>query len=355
VLLAIHLIASDCRSMPKLLLAAFCLALSTLIYEAFWFSFLPMAMLVLAIDPRGSWRNALRSFAVLGTAQLSVIGWSLALAANGQGTGKQLNDRYVDVLNSAARWLAEIAGTTIFTAYIIIAITVLLLVFIYWKWSSCRPLVIAFVATAIGAATTITLFYAAGYGMTSKGIFSRTYIGLNVWLALAVCICSIVALRLLKGRVQFILAAVAIVGLVWIGGKTITQNLRWAEAWTFQQKVLSEIPDQPPFDTDQHTAFILLMPNRADRVESIGAPWDSVAAIYLNKEPWRVLIEEKQIWATASQYKEWKTSWDGSKVAQAWCVNPDSPLWVIPAEQVVTFDVMTQTVTRQEPGFSTVC
>ncbi|SEQ32209.1 hypothetical protein SAMN05428969_2723 [Devosia sp. YR412] len=347
---SVYLVATGSNSLPPLFAAAFCLILSTLIYEAFWFCFVPMAILVFALNKERRWFTALRVLAILGGAQLSVIGWSLFLAADGRGTGKQVTAPFVDILNTAPRWLAELFFTSLSTAHVLIIVGLVILAAVYWRLSAYRPIVIALLAVSIGAATTMTLFYAAGYGMTAKGIFSRTYIAFNVWLALAVCIGALVALDKARGLSRLVLASALIAGLIWIGGKSITQTMRWAEAWTYQQQLLAGIPEAPPFDTQQHTALIWSLPNRSDKVESIGAIWDTTAALYVTRPGWRPFLEKGQLWATASQSGIWKTTWDGKKVSQSWCVSPDVPLWSIDAKQVVIYNPEAASFFRAGPG-----
>lgn len=355
VMASIYLLASAPVSLRNLCVAAIFLILSTLIYEAFWFCFIPMTMLAFAVSTQRRWFNSLRTLAIVGGAQLSIIGWSLIQAANGRGTGKQITASYLDILNTTPRWLADLLATTIGTAYGVIFIALTGLALAYWRLRSYRSIIIALLAMSIGAATTMTLFYAAGYGMTSKGIFSRTYIAFNVWLALAVCIGSLVALDKVRGRSTALLALAFLAALIWIGGKNITQTMRWAEAWSYQQQLLAGIPDLPPVDTQLHTALIWSLPNRSDKVESIGAFWDTTAALYVMRPGWRPFLEHGWLWATGSQNGVWKTTWDGEKVTQSWCFSPDVPLWSIPAKQVIIYDPEAASFIRAELGESLEC
>lgn len=354
VMLTIYLVISHTDSLAHLLLAAALLLISTLIYEAFWFSFAPIALLVLAVDPQKSWFGAVRTFLVLGAAQLAVIGWSLYLAATGGGGGKRLNPDFLRIAGVVPRWLADLLGVSPLVSIALLLLAAAALTVSFWRFGPHRGAILAIAASAVGAAASMTLFYAAGYALTLTGVFSRTYIAFNVWLCLAVVVAVVTLLSLSKPWQRRALWAVILGGVTIMGTKTIAETLRWAESWSFQQRVLASIPDTPPVRAGR-TAIILAFPDRADKIESIGAFWDATAALYVARPGWRSQISDERVWATVSHEGEWNTAWDGRTVSQYWCRSPDTPLWRIDADAVLIFRPQDQELRAMTPGTSMGC
>jgi len=323
--LSAWLVLLDSRKPANLVVAALALVASTLIYEAFWLSFLPIALLALAVDQKKSVWNAIRVALALGLPQSLVICWSLYVGSIGGGGGKRVNTRLLDLLGQLPTRLAQWSGLDVAIVYGLLCIALLGLALIIWLYIRNRAISLILVATTSGILISAIIFSAAGYALTPSGVFSRTFIAINLWLAVLIAaLFAVAAGTQMLGKAY---RAVGVAALVVLGVFSVSETLRWAESWEFQKAFLAGVPEAATTLGAQSDILVLEMPDRVGRIESIGAFWDATAAVYMMAPKLREAIEGDRLWVTVSRAAEWRTHWDGEELTQYWCREPETPLW----------------------------
>ena len=169
----------------RCIVSALCFLLSGLIYEAYWFAFLPFSALLLLRGtlPR---RDLMTLAATLAGVQVLLIGYNRIAAAISTGANKSFDPGWLHTLSGA--WPPIVGGLRdiygISGRYLFVALLVLILACLGTRLDVRRALA-TLVPISAGIAISFSLFAVAGYVVVLTGLFARTTIGFSWWLAVA--------------------------------------------------------------------------------------------------------------------------------------------------------------------------
>jgi hypothetical protein len=317
--------------------ACYVYALGCLVYEAFWFAFVPLVVLLLALETDRRWRTAALAAGAFTLVQAVIAAWNRALSFWG-GSGKQLDWNWLNTVAVSLKelpvQLAQALGVRYSWMLVLLVLFGVALALLVALSPSRGRAVGVLLAASLGAFISIVLYGAAGYAIAGTGVFSRSTLALNVWIAVAVGL----FFRLLATMLPQARGVTAALAILLIGGlafANVRETLRWKEAWDFEQEVLGRIPVQALRATTGKVLLLADLPGPAGRIEGFEAYWDITAAIRLRYPEFASRVE-----ATVARRAEWETSWDGAVLRQYWCHQKSAPLWSRDAPQVMawTFD-----------------
>ena len=338
-LIATWILVENPRNAQRIRWACYCISLSSLIYEAFWFSFAPLACLVFACDQKKDLRNALKVFLVVGAVQLFFVGWYQLIVYWGGGGGKSINYSYFDIVSYIPyRVAAGIGLDSRFVANIIYFISILYVLLI-WRAMRRKGVALVLLAASVGSIVSVILYALAGYAMTLSGVFSRTFIGVNIWLSFSVAISVGLYLKFVPEIFKWIGICFLLVFVCFLGFENILETNRWAESWAFQRNFLINVPVAALEEIKTRSAIVFILPDRRGRVESLGSYWDMTAALYVTYPSLRKSVESGMLWMTGSKRGELLTQWDGKNISQYWCNSQKVPLWTYSVNSAYVVDV----------------
>jgi len=252
---------------------------SSLIYEAYWFAFIPFAALLWLreILPR---RDLAILTATLAGMQLILIGYNRLIAALGAGVNKSFDPQWLHTLSGS--WPPIIGGLRdiygIPGRYVFAALLVSLLVCLATRFDGRRALA-TLVPIFAGIAISFVLFALAGYVVVLTGLFARTTMVLSWWLAVAVAFAAAHAANLPTRR-RFLAGVTGLALLLMLAGGTLTQSRYWARSWTEQQDILAKLPVEKLMAAPGPSFLVIDAPRPLDKVGSFSAWYDISAAIW---------------------------------------------------------------------------
>jgi MFS family permease len=353
-------LAARASSRRNLVLAGLLLCASWTIYEATWFFWLPPALLLVAgVDQRRRPKRLLWTF-VGATAALQVAFVFLnRLLAAGSPMAKQLSGRLLSTLGTDKHLLGAQLFPQLEAVWLplLVAIGVLLLCAAAaavrdGEW--IRLLVHVSVAVS-GAAISVLLYAAAGYGIEWEGLFSRVTLAISFWLAMVVG--ALVhasngagwkALRWGgRGAGLAISAALAV--------SLLQQSQPWRRSWEEQQAIVAAIPDTVVKLANPKTMVLMDLPRGPAPVYNFSAFWDISGALVAKLPSAQTLPSSTHAYAAVIRPAELRTSWDGRVVRQAWCSSPDSTLWELPAERAFLWRYAEKDAVPLQAGFAIGC
>jgi hypothetical protein len=253
-------------------------AFASLIYEAYWFAFLPFAAL---LWPRCDRRRELIVIvAGLSGTQIALVAFNRAIAALSLGVNKSFNPEWLlGVLYTPKAFAMGIWNIYGSSAYALAAVFITLL-FCFGKSGKTKYLASTLAPITAGILLSLTLMAAAGYGLRLSGLFGRTSIVVSWWLAIAIAIVGVTAFELPSGaRITAYAAGVAAMSIFIIG--TLTQSRYWINSWAEQQDILSNLPRTALLAAPSPSLLVIETPRRSDGVGTFNAPWDISAALWI--------------------------------------------------------------------------
>jgi hypothetical protein len=255
-------------------------ACASLIYESYWFVFIPWAGLLLL---SGCLPRKELAFLVggLAGAQLVLIGFNRLIALLGIGANKSIDPNWLHTL--AGAWptiiggLRDIYGVT--GRYIFAAMLVALSASLMSRVDIRRSLA-AFGLISMGIALSFVLFAVAGYVVQLTGLFARTSLVLSWWLAVAASLGAAHAFEL-PARRRIFAGATGLILLLMLAGGTLAQSSHWIDSWTGQQDILAKLPRKELMAAPASSFLIIETPQRRETVGTFGGWWDISAAIWM--------------------------------------------------------------------------
>lgn len=268
----------------------FCLALSFLTYEAFYFLWFPLLVLYAGFE----WRKAnkvvfVKLIAAASVSQLLCIGYNRHIKTLNAGASKEINANILDLvaanLNALPRVIlesvAEVQAAFMICLYILLGLYLLALgLSVRAKGFNATARALASVcAFVIGAvAVSVLLYSTVGYLVTSVGMQSRTMLPFTVIIAVGIGALLVSIPRTL----WLVRSAIALILFSTIALLSIANEKRlvdWKEAWAQQQLVLSKVPLFRFKDFTSTDAVLFIGPAYVNSVIVFGAQWDITGAI----------------------------------------------------------------------------
>lgn len=308
---------------PRYVLLGLAYLAAVLIYEVFYLSFVPLAAVV-ALAGLASRRLARRPLlvaaAVLTAAQLVSVGYNrlaplLFDRAPTKGfspawlwlTGHSLSHlpaRVTECLSDSARLVSAVA-IALGIAWLL---TGLAGAIFRNRFRALATQVGAVAIAAGGAVLAVALFAVAGYEVVTIGGFSRTMLGIDLWLAVALAI----ILTPLMGwpRPWSVGPAAAVCALAaGLGHAYADRASDWAGVWRQEQHVLAAAPRAALRRVPPPAVIVLDQPTASRGVGGFGAPWDLDPAM-------RMLDRELERLDFLVAFPQYPITWDGETVIQ---------------------------------------
>lgn len=249
-------------------------AISLFTYEAFYFQFIPVLFLC-------SKRPSRKLIAGLTMVQLAAIAWNRFTAWS--TTGKHFaSNFYLIFIGSFYRLPGEF-----WKAFGLVGMAGLGLLLICTAKSGNKITMIC----VLGMLISIAILAGAGYGLQSAGVFSRTFLVLNVW----GCVAAAVVLQRRQWQTVLILACFTVAMLV--------QSNDWAKSWRIQQAILRSAPIEQLKRIPVGATIVLDAPMKAGDVEVFGAPWDISGAMQFT---YPNLLREFTVTGQPGSHWHWK-------------------------------------------------
>jgi hypothetical protein len=255
-------------------------ACASLIYESYWFVFIPWAGLLLLWGCLSRKELAVLAGGLAG-AQLVLIGFNRLIALLGIGANKSIDPNWLHTL--AGAWptviggLRDIYGVT--GRYIFVAMLVALSAALMSRVDTRRTLA-TLGLISMGIALSFVLFAIAGYVVQLTGLFARTSLVLSWWLAVATSLGAAHAFEL-PARRRLFAGATGLILLLMLAGGTLAQSRQWIDSWTGQQDILANLPRKELMAAPGSSILIIETPKRRETVGTFGSWWDISAAIWM--------------------------------------------------------------------------
>jgi hypothetical protein len=266
--------------LARCLASAACFAAASLIYEAYWFAFVPFAILLL--PARGIARRDLGGLtAALSGAQLVLVTYNRAIAAFGFGANKSIEPDWLHTVTGTwptivggLRELYGAPGRLLFAALLVVALGSLAT-----RFESRRtPLMLC--AIVGGMALSITLFAIAGYVIQFTGLFARTTIVISWWLAIAAGLAA-AAVPDLAARPRAVARLAGLSLFLMLAGGTLVHSRDFVTSWQQQRDILARLPKSDLLAAPAGTLLVVEAPKRTDRVGTFNVWYDISAAIWI--------------------------------------------------------------------------
>ncbi|KZB69102.1 hypothetical protein AUP42_09415 [Thalassospira lucentensis] len=289
---------------------------SFLTYEAFYLGFIPVSALLIILykQNRKSIERILISLMSSTLIQISVIVLSL------QSTPKEVG---INILLLAGNFLYKLPIAILQPfGQLWPIIAVVLCIFLYYAAKATRNIenekmqiyCLYFIACIFGIAVSTTPFSLAHYVIQGLGVFSRTTMAVNIWIAILVTVC----LSLLKRHSSSALKGNIAIGsliIVFIGTSTWhIQN--WHRSWVRQQEILASFSAELLNRIPPGGLLVLDEPTRIGGVEVFDAPWDIMSAVYSKTEITGNLTNNKRP-TIYPFYSDVPMIWDGEDTLEA--------------------------------------
>jgi hypothetical protein len=257
-----------------------CFAAASLIYEAYWFAFVPFAVLLLPARGIGR-RDLVGLMAALSGAQVVLIIYNRAIASLGLGANKSIEPDWLHTVTGI--WptilggLREVYGTPgrlLFAALLVAALGSLATRF------EPRRTSLMLCAIASGMALSITLFAIAGYVIQFTGLFARTTIVISWWLAIAAGLAA-AAVPDLAARPRAVARLAGLGLLVMLAAGTLVRSRDFVTSWQQQREILARLPKSDLLAAPAGTLLVVEVPKRSDRLGTFNVWYDISAAIWI--------------------------------------------------------------------------
>lgn len=321
-------------------------SLSWLIYESTWFIWIPVAMLLFSNGILNKIRlyYALKFFTISLVVQVLFVIGNRSLST-GNPTGKHLSLAILSTLKTDVALLRAELVPSLSVAladwkiYIVFGISALAVGMFgnlkRFKYSFSGFVMLAALLT--GLILSAILYAAAGYSIEWTGLFSRTTLSISLYLTIASSILFGMAWINASKSIK-ILAVTGIMAIfIPLTASLANQSILWHKSWIEQQKILNAIPDHVVDLADATTTILMDVPRGTGPVFTFSAFWDISGAVASRKPSLIGILNETTVphfLATVLRLGEWRTTWDGKVVRQAWCSSPNSPLWGSEAQHV---------------------
>jgi hypothetical protein len=355
--------ASDRRS---LMMGGVLLCASWMIYEASWFFWLPLALLLAARArrPLEGDRARWRWIGWMAALQVAFIAANRMLAA-GSPVAKRMSLDLAGTLGTdlhllQAQLLPQVNGVWL-PLSAGLGLLALLAVVQSARTGSLLRLLAHTVMAICGSTITVVLYAAAGYAIEWEGLFSRVTLAISFWLALLLGALATASQGASPKPLRWLACTGGLMICAALGTSLLQQSDPWRRSWEEQQAVVAAIPPQLLKVSDARTLVLMDLPRGPAPVYGFSAFWDISGALaaLLPLEQTRATEQTRttgiHAFATTLRPKEWRTKWDGEFVSQAWCSTPDSPLWRLSAERVFLWRYPQEEVASIAPGFTIGC
>ncbi|MBT8594005.1 hypothetical protein G6672_00720 [Polynucleobacter paneuropaeus] len=308
-------------------IAGFLFFITGLTYEVFWLAFVSLWLIKLSSRVQIGWKNAIGTLVSYALIQLLLVFWNrgVNLFFNGQNkvVAKSINFDFLGILSYVPYRVLATLGVDAKNIYWLYGILISVVTIILWSAYRRSRFSLILLACILGAFTSLFIYSLAGYAVMPTGIFSRTFIAINLWFAIGFGVSFAFLYEKFSQRLRaaFLLCCVFIIG--YLGYQTIKTTFYWAESWEFQTQLVKKIPFQDIEKLpNSKVGVILLLPDRRGKMESINAFWDATAMFYLKAPNLREKIESGDLFVMVSRQGEWLSEWDGKSVSQSWCSSP---------------------------------
>jgi len=312
----------------RLGLSLLALMISYLTYQANYLGFLGVIALTFALHPwtRSFYRRV--SFALAGCLGVQILALIQVLLTTNKHTGLNPKLLLVNFIYSLPRSIHEALGEYVFLLLFIITALCFFSINEIRKHepSKRRRLFFALVASFGGIIIGTLPFSLSGYGLQGIGIFSRTTVGTNLWLAVFL---TVITLPLAEKRsaqkwMDFALISVLLI----LTTASIIRIQPWIQSWNRQKIILANFPLDSLKKMSPKDVVILNEPLEIMGITVFGAPWDITCAVYSRPEM-RNLFSFKARPRIVPFYTDLPMVWN--QETKSFAIRPG---WETPADEV---------------------
>lgn len=328
----------------------------SLISELFWLAFIPIIILLIALDTEFSnWRKqkeAISLFIGFSSIQILLAALNRLLVFLGLGTNRSFNPLVLETTWHSIRLLPSELSKAVVSPLVFWTIGFFLVggLIVSTSFHTKRKVIAGvFLAIGVGCLISILLFALAGYRVQSIGIFSRTTVVISVWLSLIPALAIAVAEKFSAWVKRSVNIASALLLLV-LAFSSVINLQAWSRSWDFQKALLSSIPVEELNRMAEKDSFILIDAEKPENsVEGLEGVWDLSGALFVQYPALRDRFASKRnrYFAALVDRSKKQTTWDGTDIIQSWCHSPQVPLFQLGApSQVYLWNYSARQLTR---------
>lgn len=352
------LFLEEAKTSYKIFGAVF-VVLAWLIYEAFWFVWVPFAVIsfLRELKNKNIRRQYLISISILGLMQTFAILLNRVLSSVSKAS-KTFNismfDTFVSNVELLPAKLKDLLGNMYYLLGLVLIFLIIAAITASYKrkksiyaFFSCLSLLFGF----IGA---VLLYSAAGYTLELKGLFSRTMICTSLYLAffggVLLQLASSDKSRITRYVSIFLTSIIAIVFFV----TSVNESKYWINSWKAQKEIIENLPISMVELLEPDSIVLANIDRSIIHYDTFGAYWDISGLVYtrikINKAAFN-----NHAYATVLQKEKWYTTWDGNEVVQYFCDNLNQPLWKLKATKAYIWNYPQPELHLLEKPFKSGC
>ncbi|HEY2383007.1 MAG TPA: hypothetical protein VGK48_17660 [Terriglobia bacterium] len=304
-------------------------AISILTYETFYFQFLSVIALVwFSRESRISRKQLLQCVVCFGSIQTVALLWNRVAAHYLPSVSKSFAANwYLIFVGSFVRLPHQLFLAFREVAYPLAAVITLLVAI--WCLSPLKHSFFAPVIAVFAAIMCTGVYAMAGYGLSSTGVFSRTFLGVGTWFCVGFG--AILGARRSATTLRSELALSAIF-IVLCSIATIYRTMDWARSWQLQREIIASAPVGAFSHLPSGALVLADVPAEVGGVTVFEAYWDITGAL------------GGEIPFTVKREHEWISTWNGTTLRQSW--NDGTVLWDLAAKQLWVWRWPENTLTR---------
>ena len=264
----------------KLIIISVLMILSFAMYQAMYLSFISTILYLYAKNDINSKSNIKRLIEI---AIISIIIQIIFVYISKQYSGKTIDS---NILLMITNILYHFPKAIIATFGIFIFLPLIVIYYIFKENKAQilndKKIIIIFL---ISIFVSMHLFTFAGYAISGIGVFSRTTMGINIWIVVFIgrIILNIVNKTEEDGKIEQLFNKLFIFIMI-LTAATINQTLYWQKSWKRQNEILNSIPYVELLKLPDKSIVILNEPLDLNGITVFGASWDITSAIYARNE-----------------------------------------------------------------------
>jgi hypothetical protein len=263
----------------NIIFMSFFLSLAFGTYQAMFFGFIPTILLIFYKNKN------IKRLAIIGL--ICILIQLIFLYITKQSSGKSFDFHITRLISAFLFGLPLTLKSTFYNLWLIPFFLTSLIFIRYIKINFIKNIkynIYLLITLFISISLSIYIFTLAGYSLTGIGIFSRTTIGVNIWLSVffGIFLCnSITCNKRTSITTTYTLVFCLLITMVLA---SINQTINWAKSWKHQIEIIKDLPYSNFINIPMNSVVLIDEPLDINGITIFGASWDISSAIYSQPE-----------------------------------------------------------------------